>query len=89
MGADGRFFVLFAQLLWKFVEMVIFGLSRRLPIEGTFSKWVLMTTLLQRAVNGCQMTFLDAYQVRASFFKSASTLDTLTVANCLPQLAAR
>ena len=26
---------------------------------------------------------------RASSFKSASTLDTLTVANCLPQLAAR
>lgn len=49
----------------------------------------LMTTLLQRIVNGCQMAFFDAYQVRASFFKSASTLDTLTVANCLPQLAAR
>ena len=48
-----------------------------------------MTTLLQRIVNGCQMAFFDAYQVRASFFKSASTLDTLTVANCLPQLAAR
>ena len=25
MGADGRLFVLFAQLLWKFVEMAIFG----------------------------------------------------------------
>ncbi len=24
MGADGCFFVLFAQLLWKFVEMVTF-----------------------------------------------------------------
>ena len=24
MGADGRLFVLFAQLLWKFVEMVTF-----------------------------------------------------------------
>ena len=46
-----------------------FGLSRRLPIERTFSNLVLMTTLLQRAVNGCQMTFLDAYQVRASFFR--------------------
>ena len=24
MGADGRLFVLFAQLLWKFVEMATF-----------------------------------------------------------------
>ena len=47
-----------------------------------------MTTLLQRFVNGCQMAFLDAYQVRASFFNSASTLDTLAVANCLSQLVA-
>ena len=47
-----------------------------------------MTTLLQRAVNGCQMAFLDAYQVRASFFNSASILDTLAVANCLSQLVA-
>ena len=35
------------------------------------------------------LAFFVGYQVRASFFKSASTLDTLTVANCLPQLAAR
>ena len=48
-----------------------------------------MTTLLQRAVNGCQMAFLDAYQVRASFFKSDSTLDMLAVVNGLPQLVAR
>ena len=41
-----------------------------------------MTTLLQRAVNGCQMTFLDAYQVRASFFKAASALNTSVVAHC-------
>ena len=35
------------------------------------------------------LAFFVGYQVRTSFFKSASTLDTLTVANCLPQLAAR
>lgn len=35
------------------------------------------------------LAFFVGYQVRASSFKSASTLDTLTVANCLPQLAAR
>ena len=38
MGADGRLFVLFAQLLWKFVEMVTFGLSRCLPSENIFIK---------------------------------------------------
>ena len=57
--------------LWLFCQIskkwLYFSCSRRLPIEGTFSSWELMTTLLQRAVNGCQMTFLDAYQVRASF----------------------
>lgn len=39
--------------------------------------------------DGYILAVLVGYQVRASFFKSASTLDTLTVANCLPQLAAR
>ena len=39
--------------------------------------------------DGYILAVLVGYQVRASFFKSASTLDTLTVANCLPQLADR
>ena len=39
--------------------------------------------------DGYILAVLVGYQVRASFFKSDSTLDTLTVANCLPQLAAR
>ena len=68
MGADGRLFLCYTRNFYgNLLKWLLFGLSRRLLIERTFSKWVLMTTLLQRAVNGCQMTFLDAYQVRASF----------------------
>ena len=68
MGADGCLFLCYSRNFYgNLLKWLLFGLSRRLPIERTFSKWVLMTTLLQRAVNGCQVTFLDAYQVRASF----------------------
>ena len=69
MGADGCFLYYSRNFYGNLLKLLLFGLSRRLPIERTFSKWVLMTTLLQRAVNGCQMTFLDAYQVRASFLR--------------------
>ena len=64
MGADDRLFLCYSRNFYgNLLKWLLFGLFRRLPIEGTFSRWVLMTTLLQRIVNGCQMAFFDAYQV--------------------------
>ena len=65
-----------------------FGLSRRLPIERTFSRG----TYDNFITKSCQWVSNGLFRCLPSentFFKSALTLDTLAVANGLPQLAAR
>ena len=67
---------------------VYFGLSRRLPIERTFSRG----TYDNFITKSCQWVSNGLFRCLPSentFFKSALTLDTLAVANGLPQLAAR